>query len=280
MIESISPQVGAAMKNAQLYRQANKEIRVRKITEQKLKVYSDNLEEMVAERTRALKEAQSALVRKEKLATLGHLAGGVAHELRNPLGVIKNSLYLIENTKDIDPEKLSDYLDLIEGEVNKSQYIITSLLDYAHPKTPARVSTPVQTVIEHALQRVRIPAAVKLDVDIGDALPKVFIDDRQMENVFENLLRNALQAMPDGGDLSIRAESEESHVRVRVTDTGHGIEPQHLEKLFQPLFSTKSRGIGLGLAISKLFVEKNNGTILVESDPGEGATFTITLPTA
>ena len=266
----------------------------RKRAEEALKEYSERLEEMVQERTRELQEAQEQLVRREKLAVLGQLAGGVGHELRNPLGAIKNAAYFLNMViEDPDPE-VKETLEILETEVGTSERIISSLLDFARPKPPIRRKVDVNKVVQEALSRATapcqgpgtgVPENVEVVSQLDKTLPTIMTDPDQLGQVFGNIIRNAIQAMPDGGQLVVKSEgrgepgTRPEWVAVSVADTGVGIPGENLDKLFEPLlFTTKAKGIGLGLAVTKTLVEGHGGSIEVESEVGKGSTFTLKLP--
>ncbi len=252
----------------------------RKQAEEKLKEYSERLEEKVEERTRELREAHEQLVRREKLATLGQLAGGLGHELRNPLGAIKNAIYLLNMVvEDPDPE-VKEALDIIEKEVGISEGVITSLLDFARPKAPTlRHLVNINDIVEAAVSRVPVPENVEVVEELGETLPTVLADPGQLTQVFENLIQNAFQAMPEGGQLTVKSETPSAEwVTVSCTDTGAGMDDETSQKVFEALFTTKAKGIGLGLALCKTFVEAHGGTIDVETELGKGTTFTVSLP--
>lgn len=251
----------------------------RKRTETALKMYSERLEEMVQERADELRKAQQDLVRKEKLATLGQLAGGVAHELRNPLGVIANAVYFLQETLSDEAEKVREYLALIASEVKASEKIIDDLLGFSLKKSPARQKVSVPELIAGVLKKQALPEHVAVEVDIHDDMPALFVDGRQIEQVLCNLVANACQAMPEGGELTIQSRTHEKKVLLIIRDSGLGISQEHMQRLFEPLFTTKARGMGLGLTVSKTLVEANGGSIAVESEEGKGSTFTLTLPT-
>jgi PAS domain S-box-containing protein len=252
----------------------------RKRAEQTLQRYSQRLEEMVAERTRELYAAQDRLVRQEKLAILGQLAGGVGHELRNPLGAIKNAAYFL-NLALAEPEpEVKETLDILHREVAASERIIGSLLGFARPRPPARQPVEINTLVREALARTALPENVRVVTHLDEALPAILADPDQLTQVFGNLLLNAVQAMPDGGRLTVetRVEPGAGWLAVSIADTGVGVPPENLGKLFEPLFSTKARGIGLGLALSKILVESHGGRIEARSEVGAGSIFTVKLP--
>ena len=246
--------------------------------EEALKEYSERLEEMVEERTRKLQDAQERLVRRERLAVLGQLAGGVGHELRNPLGVISNAVYYLKTVLTDADETTREFLDIISAEVRNSSKIISDLLDFSRTRMPDREEVAVSELVAQVLKKRPPPEEVEVITEFAPDLPPVFVDPRQMGQVLGNLVTNAYQAMKEGGKLTISAQAEEGQVSISVGDTGCGISPENMAKLFEPLFTTKSRGIGLGLAVSRSLVEANGGSIEVESEVGKGSTFTVRLP--
>ena len=249
-----------------------------KTAEQKLKEYSEHLEEIVKERTRELREAQEKLIRQEKLAVLGQMAGSVGHELRNPLAVISNAVYYLKMAQpNVDP-KIKEYLAIIENETRTSDKIITDLLNFARINSADRELVSVPELIHHTLERFPVPAMVEVILEIPTNLPMLYVDPRQMEQVLGNLVINACQAMSTGGELTITAQQEQGMIAIAVKDSGVGITPENMKKLFEPLFTTKAKGIGLGLAVSQKLAEANGGRIEVESETGVGSTFTVYLP--
>ncbi|NQT84294.1 GAF domain-containing protein [bacterium] len=260
-----------------IYREANKTqmilLAIEDVTERK------RAEETAEERTKELRDAQEQLVRKKKLAVLGQLAGGVGHELRNPLGAIKNAAYFLNMVVEEPDPEVKETLEIIEKEVATSERIIGSLLGFARPQPPTRRKTNINEVVEEALSRAAVPERVQVVCKFEEALPPILADPDQLGQVFGNTILNAIQAMPEGGELVIRSEAPGSDwVSVFFTDTGEGIPKENLAKLFEPLFTTKARGIGLGLPIIKTLVEGHGGAIEVQSEVGQGATFTVRLP--
>lgn len=253
------------------------------------------LELKVEERTRQLLEAQEELVRKEKLATLGQLSGSVGHELRNPLAVMSNAVYFLKMVLADADETTKEYLDIIKKEIDTSLRIITDLLDFARTTTPQIKAVTARELADENLGRCAIPDNVVLQTEIPDNLPLLRVDPLQMGQVLTNFITNAVQAMPDGGALRVAARfvgaglapaqsgypqgvALQDFVEISVTDSGEGIAPENMKKLFQPLFTTKAKGIGLGLVVCKNLVEANGGRIDVASEPGKGMTFTVVLP--
>jgi PAS domain S-box-containing protein len=255
------------------------DITERKRAEEELKNYSGRLEVMVSERTRQLMEAQDQLVKKEKLAVLGKLAGGVGHELRNPLGAIKNAAYFLTMALETPDPDVKEMVELINKEVARSEDIISSLLDFARPKTLTLRKESVKKVVNEALKRNPVPRNVTVIDNLDETLPEIQADPDKLLQVFNNIISNAFQAMPEGGKLTITSKlSGHELVSIAFVDTGTGISAENMKKLFEPLFTTKIKGIGLGMVVTKTIVEAHGGTIDVQSVEEKGATFTVNLP--
>ena len=251
----------------------------RKRAEETLKEYSERLEEMVGKRTKELRDAQEQLVRSERLAALGELAGGVGHELRNPLGAIKNAAYFLNMALEKPEPEVKETLGILEKEVGTSEWIISSLLDFARPRPPTRREVDVNSVLQQVLSDADMPENVQVISQLDEALPIIMADPDQLVQVFGNIILNAIQAMPAGGQLVVKSEVENPEwVAVSFADTGTGIFEEDLGKLFEPLFTTKAKGIGLGLAVTKTLLEGHGGTIDAQGQVGKGSTFTVRLP--
>jgi len=263
------------------------------------------------------KEMQKQLLRSERLSSIGRLAASVAHELKNPLGAIKNALYYINDSlKDSkvaqeDPT-IKEISELAGEEIERAIEIIGDLLDFSRVMTIIPRTTDINQILRKIPVLIKIPEDVKFELDLDPSLPPVLADPDRLQQVFGNLVGNALQAMPTGGALVVSTAveygylplkngdhefgrsgagpgsnpsgassgdgKEQKLVSVTFKDTGTGIPPEHIGKIFEPLFTTKARGTGLGLAISLSIIEKHGGSILVSSQPARGTTFTIKLP--
>jgi PAS domain S-box-containing protein len=254
------------------------DISERKREEEEIRQLNSELEKRVVERTRELRETQDQLVLKEKLAILGQMAGSVGHELRNPLAVISNSVYYLKMAQPEAKEKIKECLDIIENETRTSDKIISDLLNFARVISVERELVSIPDLVQRVLNRFPPPKDVSVALDFPKDLSNVFVDPHQLEQVLGNLVLNACQAMPDGGHLSITARLSKRQVGIAVKDTGIGITHENMKKLFEPLFTTKTKGLGLGLAVSQKLAEANDGRIDVESEPSQGSTFTIWLP--
>lgn len=217
------------------------------------------------------------LQRSERLATLGQVAGGVAHELRNPLNVVKTSIYYLLNARDLTPEKHVEHLNRIERQVDLADGVITTLANFARMPTPSLRPTHVAPCITEALEAHPSGPDIKVETRLPVSLPPVWADETQLELVFGNLIRNAFDAMPQGGCLTISSQSLEGVVEVAVTDTGVGIAQADLQRIKEPLYSTKARGLGLGLAIVRAILDKCGGSLHVQSAPGQGSVFRVRL---
>lgn len=256
----------------------SRDITQRKQAEAVIHEYSERLQQLVEERTRELHEAQEQLVRQERLATLGQLAGSIAHELRSPLSAIKNAAYYLKMRLEHPDDDTREMVQILDEQVDASARIIESLLEFARPKLPVLKRVYLPYLIQATVEQHPLPTNITLQWDVALDLPDVLVDAAQMQIVFRNLITNAIQAMPTGGQLTIGVQTEGETLCATVSDTGHGIPPEALDKIFQPLYTTRAKGIGLGLALCKLIVEAHGGTITVTSQVGKGTTFTLTLP--
>lgn len=231
-----------------------------------------------------LESAETALKQSEKLASIGQISAGIAHELNNPLGVITMySNILLEELDKNDP-KVKD-LELIVEQATRCKNIVSGLLNFARKNKIKTKEIDIIKFINHTLESVVIPNNIKISVvsDLND--PFVMIDENQMMQAFTNIEKNAVEAMPNGGEINIRVEGNESNVSIHFQDTGPGIPQEHMDKLFTPFFTTKEPGKGTGLGLSQVYgvVKVHNGNIYVKSNTDKtkgktGTEFIITLP--
>lgn len=249
-----------------------------KRVERQLQELNEGLEQRVQERTEQLRKAQEELIHKEKLATLGQVSGGIAHEIRNPLNAVKTSAYYLLNAKTPTSEKIREHLERIDRQVTMIDNVITALSDVARLPAPVAENCRVEQMIREAVSTVAMDETLRVDVQIPGDLPSIYVDKNQIPIVLRNLIRNARDAMPQGGVITISAESAEDRIAICVSDTGIGIDPEHLARITEPLYSTKARGMGLGLAISIAIIKKNNGSMSVTSEIDRGTSVTVTFP--
>lgn len=245
----------------------------------KLQDYANNLEERVAEKTKELNEAHNKIIQNERLAVIGQMASMMAHDLRNPLFGIKNATFILKRRENIkEDEAVKKILLLIDESLENANRIVNDLLDYSKEIKLEKSTTTLNSLLLSSLKETRLTRAVHLENLVDDSL-KVNVDVYKMKRVFINLINNAVDAMPEGGTIKIESLVNESSISISFSDTGKGISQENINKLWKPLFTTKTKGIGLGLVICKRFIEAHNGTITVTSEEGKGTTFTITLPT-
>ena len=252
------------------------DITERKQIEQKLEDYAKNLERLVDERTKQLNDA-------ERLAAIGQTAGMIGHDIRNPLQAIAGELFLMKRNVDSSPESecktdVQESVRSIQEQVDYINKIISDLQDYARPLKPEAVEVDLITVIPQLLTTVPLPCNVEALAICDRQLPKLTMDLTFLKRILVNLATNAIQAMPNGGKLTIRAFEKNRKTFITVEDTGCGIPDEIKPKIFQPLMTTKSKGQGFGLAVVKRLVEAQGGKISFESELGKGTKFTIEFP--
>jgi PAS domain S-box-containing protein len=252
----------------------------RKIMENKLAEYSQKLEKLVEKKTAQLKQAQAKLVKSERLATIGELAAMVGHDLRNPLtGIVGAAYYLkTKHSPELGP-KGKEMLETIENAITYSNKIVNDLLEYSRDlKLELEEGTP-KMMLENALSLLKVPEKIKI-VDATEDKPTIKADAEKMQRVFVNLIRNAFDAMPDGGTLTVKSKEVNGKLEISFKDTGTGMSKETLSKLKGDvlLFTTKAKGMGFGVPICKRIAEAHDGKLSVESKVGKGTVITLTLP--
>lgn len=218
--------------------------------------------------------------RAHRLATIGQLAGGVAHELRQPLNVVKTSVYYLRHARNPSPQKMAEHLERIDAQVDLANRVITAMSNFARLPLPQAEPVAAADLFARTLEATPLPGTIEVRTECENDLPLVQADPAQMQIVLSNLVRNARDAMAErSGRLELAARrQDEDKVLLSVNDNGPGIPPDQRGRIMEPLYTTKSRGMGLGLALSRTIVDKHGGRIAFESEPGRGTTFTVTLP--
>jgi signal transduction histidine kinase len=226
---------------------------------------------------RQLQSTQDQLMHSERLASMGQLAAGVAHELNNPLGVVIMYAHLLRDEAGVDSALYKD-LSMISEQADRCKRIVSNLLDFARENKLLLQEIALEQLILRSLESVPVPDGIEVTVQFGHKRSSCEVDPEQMTQVFTNLFTNAFAAMPQGGQLTVTTEDDEDRICVAVRDTGHGIAPEHLQRIFQPFFTTKGigRGTGLGLAVVYGIVKMHRGELAVDSqaDPAKGPTWT------
>jgi len=250
----------------------NRDITERRRMQEELERYSRDLEELVRERTNKLRQA-------ERLAAVGETAAMVGHDLRNPLQGIAGASYNIrKHLRNGSDPFMKEMLAVIDNGVQYANGMINDLLEFSREMQLQRLPTTPKSIVTQALADVRIPDNVRVE-DLTANAPEIIVDGPKIRRVLTNLIENALDAMPKGGELSISSLNSREELSISVKDTGIGISQDELERVWTPLYTTKAKGIGLGLSICKRIVEAHGGSISVESVAKKGTTFTLKLPT-
>ncbi|MGD2066334.1 MAG: ATP-binding protein, partial [Candidatus Bathyarchaeota archaeon] len=247
-------------------------------------LYHEYLEEVIEQKSGELQQVRKRLLDSERLSAIGRTTAMVGHDLRNPLQVIINTLYLARVKLEhippqIEKKDLEEIYNRIESQVLYMDKIVTDLQDFSRPVTVNPTKTDLKKLVNEVLSAVPVPKDVNVSVKISEDFPIVSVDSPSLKRALNNLILNAVQAMPDGGNLTISINSTGEQVIITVEDTGVGIPKENIPKIFESFFTTKAQGQGLGLCICKKFVEANGGSIEVESEEGQGTIFTVKLPT-
>ncbi len=249
---------------------------------EKLIKWGKTLEKRVEERTKELREMQDYLIQSEKLASLGKMSAGVAHEINNPLtSILINTHLMLEKLE--KNHAFHEYLSLIADETTRCTNIVKGLLEFSRQSLPQKAYTDINEIINRTLQLLENQTSfqnISIIKKLNQNLPQIRVDKDKVEQVFWNLMINASEAMPDGGTFNISSQfsTDKKYIEIEFIDTGKGIPKVNINKLFDPFFTTKSSGTGLGLAVSYGIIEQHQGKIEVKSELGQGSVFTISLP--
>ncbi len=228
----------------------------------------------------SLKEAQAEVRRAERLAALGQLTAGLAHELRNPMGTMKTSAELLARNVAKENDIAREMAGYIKEEVDRTNSLITRFLDFARPQHLKMEKNDLAAMLDQTIARLERekPSNVSIYKNYSPDIPPVVFDAELIERVISNLVMNAAQASPSGGVVTVKTRVAGDMVEIAVIDRGTGIDAKNLESIFNPFFTTKPEGVGLGLAICSKIVDEHGGQITVESTPGEGSVFHVFLP--
>jgi signal transduction histidine kinase len=264
LLQAMASQAAMAIRNARLFQDAS--------------AANERLKTALQE----LRDTQQQLVQAERLAALGRLAASVAHELRSPLMVMRNSLFFLDRLyagpKPPSAEVVRRHLGKLDTEIDRQGKIINDLLFFSRNRPRTLGDVDLNALLQEVLLRVPRAESIAIDVALEPDLPIIRADSDQLQQVFVNLIANAVQAMREGGTLRVTSEFDTIFATVVIADTGCGIPREHLRRIFEPFYTTKENGIGLGLSVTKSIVEGHRGKIGVESIEGEGTTFTVALP--
>ena len=274
-IESVLRVRSIEMRNRELVQEQKKLL-------DEIERWNRELEQRVAQKTKELEQAHHEILLTEKLASLGHLSAGMAHEIRNPLNSISLFAQVLTSGLKNDPE-MKSYSEKIVNEVERIDAILVKLLSTSKRANFQLRSIRLDDVIEASLQPflAQIEAQnVALQKTLQDNTPSILADADELGQVFSNLFANALFEMKQGGSLSVTLECDDCEALVTISDTGDGIPEEHMNKIFDPFFTTKERGTGFGLSVVLRIVKTYSGRIHVESEPGQGTTFQVWLPLA
>jgi len=241
--------------------------------EEKLREHSEHLEELVEVRTKELRAA-------ERMAAIGELATMVAHDLRNPLQGIATATYNLRKHTGKRIDKVSkEMYEIIEQDIQHSDRIVSDLLAYSKEVPLDMKETDAQATTKSALAHVKVPKRIHV-VNSTKSLPKMMADAEKMRRILINLIENAIDAIPNRGKLTLQSRESDGGVEITLSDNGTGMSKETLERIWNPLFTTKAKGIGLGLPIARRLVEAQGGSIAVQSKQGIGTTFTVRIPKA
>jgi signal transduction histidine kinase len=252
-----------------------------KVFKEELAGYSKELEEKVSQKSEELNATHAQLVQCERMAAMGRMATILGHELRNIFAGIQTITYNLKGTVAKEHPKMQNIIKDLEFEINYANDLLKKVLRFSHAKQPIMTEVDLNYIVKDVITSVEMGGLAKnirITKNLNPGLPKIKADSLQIEEAISNLVTNAVQAMPEGGELTIITKKEPQALRIEVQDTGSGITQEALDNLFTPFFTTKSRGLGLGLSITKDIIRAHKGKIEVSTQLNKGTTFTVILP--
>lgn len=259
-----------------------RDITSRIAAEEEVRAYKEQLESLIEKRTAELNKVYEKLLSSERLAVLGQFAGGISHEIRNPLNVIATTVYYLKRKILHSDERVLPLLDKVQKQIDACAAIIESILRLTQLQAPMLKRVELLSFIKETIELKDIPSKITTTMNLPEQPITAMIDSGQIEIALNNLIKNSVQAMPDGGEITIELsraiENSVNTAVMQIKDTGAGITQENIDRIFEPLFTTKIHGIGFGLSIVKAILEKHDGRITVQSSPQNGTTFTLYIP--
>ena len=276
MAESILDDGG----NVEIITGTTQDVTERKENEEQIKNQNIILEKAVIKKTREMEKMMEKMIRQEKLVTIGKVSGSIAHEIRNPLGAVKQSIFFLKGKLKNQSAKIKAHLDLMDDELTITDRVISNLLEMTRLEEANKERVNIEELIRQAVNRSEIGDKFKLNFKISKKAEYMWVDPLQMQQVFVNLIMNSAQAMGKKGDLEFESINNNNSIRIDVSDSGSGMSLDAEKKAFEPLYTTKAKGTGLGLSICKQIVDNHGGEIKITSTVKKGTSVTVILPTS
>ena len=278
--QSLQERIDAILLRRQVEIENRQLLKERELLQYEINQWNTELERRVRQKSYELEQAHKEIIQSAKLATLGHISAGMAHEVRNPLNSINLFTEILLTTEDLSTENRT-YLKKIKQEVERIDQILVKMLassrSDAHESERVSLTAVIQSVLESLMPRIE-SQQIELRLDLDGQAPPLQADLLEMEQIFTNLIGNALYEMPDGGQLEISLHADAEKLFVKISDSGAGIPQENLQRVFDPFFTTKEKGTGFGLSVVLRIINSCGGTITVESPPGKGACFYLEFP--
>lgn len=278
--QSLNERIEAVLARREVELENRRLLAERELLQNEIQEWNAELEKRVRQKNSELEQAHKEIIQSEKLAALGHVAAGMAHEIRNPLNSINLFAQILLSAEEISDEN-RNYISRITHEVERIDSILVKMLASSRSEVKNKVNVDLKRIIETVLNSTQHQIndqKIRLDIDLADKVPLFKADPLEMEQIFTNLISNALHEMPNGGSLAVSLKSDAEKLSIRMTDTGPGIPRENLDRIFDPFFTTKDKGTGFGLSVVLRIVNGCGGTIKAENLADGGAGFSIELP--